>query len=157
MCKPCLLVIYDPSCYSSLDIFNRIDASGNEWVLATGVHVLDVYGVRARSVNFSSSSGSAPRQCGKTLMWWWWWWWWWFLLFLACEALQRMLTNFLAVLFLSFFFEVEISLHTLIPLFMPGSVHSGSESWDNCGQMFPDKLRVRSFPDRFPHYACTVA
>ena len=35
---------------------------------------------------------------------------------------------------------MEISLHTLIPLFMPGSVYSGSASWDDRGQVFPDKL-----------------
>ena len=50
---------------------------------------------------------------------------------------------------LFFFFEVEISSRTLIPLFMPGSVHSGSASWDNHGQMFPDKLHESSFPNRF--------
>ena len=55
------------------------------------------------------------------------------------------------------FFEVEISSCTLIPLFMPGSVHSGSPSWDDCGRMFPDKLRVSSFPDRLLHYAWTAA
>ena len=32
-----------------------------------------------------------------------------------------------------FSFEMEISLHTLIPLFIPGSVHSGSASWDDYG------------------------
>ena len=37
------------------------------------------------------------------------------------------------------FFEVEISSHTLISLFRPGSVHSGSASWDDRGRMFPDK------------------
>ena len=36
---------------------------------------------------------------------------------------------------------------------MPGSVHSGSANWDNYGRMFPDKLCVSSFPDRFPRYA----
>ena len=55
-----------------------------------------------------------------------------------------------------FFFWVEISSRTLVPLFMTGSVHCGSASWDDCGRMFPDKLRVSSFPDRFPHYACTT-
>ena len=50
------------------------------------------------------------------------------------------------------FFKVVISSRTLIPLFKPGSVHSGSASCDDCGRMFPDKLRVSSFPDRFPHY-----
>ena len=58
--------------------------------------------------------------------------------------------------FLFFFFKVEISLRTLIPLFMPGSVHGGSVSWDNCGWMFPDKLLVSSFLDRLPHCARTA-
>ena len=44
-----------------------------------------------------------------------------------------------------FFLIVEISSRTLISLFMPGSVHSGSVSWDHCGRMFPDKLHVSSF------------
>ena len=56
-----------------------------------------------------------------------------------------------------FFLIVEISLHTVIPLFRPGSVHSGSMSWDDCVWVFPDKLRVNSFPDRFPHYAWLAA
>ena len=51
----------------------------------------------------------------------------------------------------------EISSRTLIPLFLPGLVHSGFASWDDCGQMFPDKLRVSWFPDRFLHYAWTAA
>ena len=52
---------------------------------------------------------------------------------------------------LRFFFlsQVEISSHKLISLFRPGSVHSGSASWDDCDQVFPDELRVSSFPDRF--------
>ena len=57
--------------------------------------------------------------------------------------------------FLSFPLGVEISLRTLIPRFMPGSVHSGSASRDDCGRMFPDKLRVSSLPDMFLHYAWT--
>ena len=57
--------------------------------------------------------------------------------------------HFPPVLF--FFFEVEISLLTLIPLFMPGSVHSGSASWADCGWVTSDKLCVSSFPDRFLH------
>ena len=36
-----------------------------------------------------------------------------------------------------FFFKVEISSGTLIPLFTPGSVHSGSASWDDCDRVFP--------------------
>ena len=56
-----------------------------------------------------------------------------------------------------FFFKVEISSRTLIPLFRPGSVHSGSASRDDCDRVFPDELRVSSFPDRFPHNAWTAA
>ena len=56
-----------------------------------------------------------------------------------------------------FFFKVEISLRTLIPLFKPGLVHSGSVRWDDCDQVFPDELRVCSFLDRFQNYAWIVA
>ena len=56
-----------------------------------------------------------------------------------------------------FFFKVEISWRTVIPLFMPGSVHRGWTSWDDCGRLFPDKLRVSSFLDRLPHHAWTAA
>ena len=44
-----------------------------------------------------------------------------------------------------FFFRVEVSSRTPVPLFRPGSVHSSSASWDDCGREFSDKLRVRSF------------
>ena len=59
----------------------------------------------------------------------------------------------------AFFFSVEISWRTLIPLCRPESVHSGSASWDDCGRQLPDELFVSSFSDRFPHvgsrmYAC---
>ena len=40
-----------------------------------------------------------------------------------------------------FFFEVEISLRTLISL-MPGSVHCGSASRGDCGRMSHDKSCV---------------
>ena len=45
-----------------------------------------------------------------------------------------------------FFFKAEVSYRSLIPLLLPGSVHSGAASSDDCGRMFPDKLRVSSFP-----------
>ena len=61
----------------------------------------------------------------------------------------------LSVLF--FFSFMEISSSTPIPLYRPGSVHSGLASWDNCGWMFPVELYVSSFPDRFPHCARTTA
>ena len=49
---------------------------------------------------------------------------------------------------LHFFFSLflEISLHAPVPLFRLGSVHSGSASWNNCGQVFPNELHVGSFP-----------
>ena len=53
-----------------------------------------------------------------------------------------------------FFFQVEIRSRSLLPLSMQRSVHSGSASWDDCGRVFHDELRVSSFPDWFPHYSC---
>ena len=61
------------------------------------------------------------------------------------------------VFFVVVCFEVEISLHTPIPLFTLGAVHSGSASWDDSSRMCLDMLHVSSFPDRFPHYASTAA
>ena len=55
-----------------------------------------------------------------------------------------------ALLFLKWFFEVEISMRKLIPLFRPGSVHGGSASWDGCNRAFPDELHVISFPGKTP-------
>ena len=75
--------------------------------------------------------------------------------FLAYEDFGRMFGNSFPAC--TFFFKVEICLCTLIPLFRPESVHSGSASWDDCNQAFPDELHVSSFPDRFPNYACTAA
>ena len=76
--------------------------------------------------------------------------------FLACEDFGRRFDyQFPACDFVRF--KVEISSCTLIPLFRPGSAHSGSASWDDCDRVFPDELRVISFPDRFPHYAWTAA
>ena len=43
-------------------------------------------------------------------------------------------------------FPVEVSSSAVMPLFTPGSVHSGSASWHDCGRMFPYELRVSSFP-----------
>ena len=63
---------------------------------------------------------------------------------------QPALVFVLLLFFVVVFFEVEISSCTLIPLFMPGSVHSGSASWNNCGRIFPNKLPVSSFLDKVP-------
>ena len=80
--------------------------------------------------------------------------------FLACENFGRMSDHSFSAcaFFFSFFFcEVEISSRTPIPLFMPGSVHSGSASCGDCDRIFPNKLRVSSFPNRFLHCALTTA
>ena len=83
---------------------------------------------------------------------WWWWWCWW--LFPRLRGFWQNVRPLIPCLrFYFWFLEVEISSPALIPLFMPGSVHSGSASWDDWGRMFPDKFRVSSFPDRFPQYA----
>ena len=77
--------------------------------------------------------------------------------FLTCTDFRRMFNNsFSAYTFFVCFFKVEISWRKLIPLFRPGSVHSGSASWDDCDWVCPDELRVSSFPDRFPHSAWTA-
>ena len=79
-------------------------------------------------------------------------------LFLACKDFGRMFSHsFPACALLFFFVVVEISSRTLISLLRPGSVHSGSVSWDDCGRVFPDELRVSSFSDMFPYHARTVA
>ena len=56
----------------------------------------------------------------------------------------------------SSFFKVEIRLHTLIPLFRPGSVHSGSASGDDHGWVLRNDLPVSSFTDKFQHFAWSV-
>ena len=45
-----------------------------------------------------------------------------------------------------FWFKVEISSRTLIPLSRPASVNSGPMSWDDCGWVFPDEKSVSSCP-----------
>ena len=82
-----------------------------------------------------------------------WWWWWPFPHF---QGFWENVWPFTPCLRF-FFFLLEISSCTLIPLFTPALAHSGSESWGNCGQVVPDDLRVSSFPDRFPYSAWTAA
>ena len=45
-----------------------------------------------------------------------------------------------------FFFQVEVSSRMSLSLFRLGSAHSDSASWDDCSWIFPDELRVSSFP-----------
>ena len=61
------------------------------------------------------------------------------------ENVRQFILRLRCFFFFSFFFKVEISLRTLIPLFTPGLVHSCLASWDDCGRMFPDKLRLARF------------
>ena len=70
---------------------------------------------------------------------------------LACENFLENVRQFIPCLRFTylFIFEVGISSLTLTSLFRPESVH--------CGRMFPDKLRVSLFPDRFPQYARSAA
>ena len=75
---------------------------------------------------------------------------------LVCEDLGRMFDNLFPA-YAFFFFKVEISSRTLIPILRPGSVHSGSASRGDCDWVFPDDLRLSYFPDRFPHSAWTGA
>ena len=63
--------------------------------------------------------------------------------FLACEDFGRIFDHsFPACAFVVVVVVVvvlmEISSHTLIPLFTPGSGYSGSASGDDCGRLFPD-------------------
>ena len=74
----------------------------------------------------------------------------------ACDV-ALLPTRFIPCLRFKKKIEVEINSCTLIPLFMLGSVHSDSASWDDCGRLFPDTLRVCSFLDRLPHYAWKAA
>ena len=51
---------------------------------------------------------------------------------------------------LIFFFLMEISLRTPVPLFKPGLVDDGLDSWVNYGWAFPDKCFLwAGFPDSF--------
>ena len=83
----------------------------------------------------------------------------WSIVVVAFCSLVRMLGEWLTIQSSPalFFFKVEISSCTLIPLFRSGSSHNGSASWDNSGRVFPDELCVSSFPFRFPHYAWPAA
>ena len=82
--------------------------------------------------------------------------------FLACEKFWECstlhsppaLSFSFSLFFFFFFFWLEISLSTLIPLFRPGSVHSGSASWDDFRWVFSVELGVSFFPDRLPLYLC---
>ena len=68
-----------------------------------------------------------------------WWWWLFHRLRGFWENVRPLILRlrFSFLLLRLFFFKVEISSRKLISLFVPGSVHSGSASRDDCGRMFP--------------------
>ena len=51
----------------------------------------------------------------------------------ACEDFGDMFDHSPPAFFLYLYLEVEITSRTLISLFVPGSIHSGSSSRDDCG------------------------
>ena len=77
--------------------------------------------------------------------------------FFACEDFGSMFDDSFPACAFFFFFLVEITSRTLVPLFRPRSVHSGSARWDDCDRVVPHELHVSSLPDRFPHYSWTTA
>ena len=68
----------------------------------------------------------------------------WCSFFLACED-SRGKFDAKSVRGRLFFFLMEVSSRTTIPLFGPGLVHSGSVSLENSGRTFPDELHACSF------------
>ena len=104
--------------------------------------------------NVSVRSGCAIRRFMKS-----------FFLFLACGDFGRMFDNsFSACAFFVFcfclfvcFFEVKISSRTLIPLFCQDQSTVAQRTETTVTEIFPDELRVSSFPGWFPHYARTAA
>ena len=69
--------------------------------------------------------------------------------FLTCKdlggTLKKTFPAYTSFFFLLFFYLRSACVHQF-SLFRPESVRSGSASWDDCGQAFPDKLGVRLFP-----------
>ena len=53
-----------------------------------------------------------------------------------------------------FFWSGHQRAHTNFTL--GGDQSTVAQQWDECGWMFPDKLHVSLFPNRFSHYAWTV-
>ena len=89
----------------------------------------------------------------KSQLWWWW-------LFPCLQEFWENVLPFLPRLgfILFYFFKWRLDRALYFHSFMPGSVHSGSVSGDECGWVFPDVFfGMTLFPDRFPHYAWTAA
>ena len=67
--------------------------------------------------------------------------------FLVCKDLGERFT-FSACAFY-FIFKWRVA-HAHLFHSRPGSVYSGSASWDGCDRVFPDECRMSSFPDKIP-------
>ena len=65
---------------------------------------------------------------------------------LACEDFGRIFNHSFPACAFKFFFLVEMNSRTLIPLFTPGSIHSGSASRDDCGRVFREALSTKPHP-----------
>ena len=76
-------------------------------------------------------------------------WWWLFPCMLGLGG-KLWINAGLYPFFVWFFFLMEISLRTPVPLFKPGLVDDGLDSWVNYGWAFPDKCFLwAGFPDSF--------
>ena len=69
--------------------------------------------------------------------------------FAACTFIHLSISFFL---YLSLFFEMGISSRALFPLFRPGSIHSGSTTWDDCDRHcpIPDKKQNKTKQNKPP-------
>ena len=68
--------------------------------------------------------------------------------FLACENYGGRLDESIPCMCFSFFQWRSAHMHQLYS--RPGSIHSGSENWNNCGRAFPDELCMSLFSWWFP-------
>ena len=92
---------------------------------------------------FASSWTCRPCVIDSNISFNWWWLWWRF----SCKNFRRRSDESVSTCsFFFFFFKAQVSSRIPILLVRPGSVHSGSVNWDDCGQAFTDDLCVRSYP-----------
>ena len=109
-----------------------------------------LWGLTHLNVNKGGAKFLSPGEEKYLLLWWW------LGLFPRLRGLgggekrERIFDHSFPACAFFFFFWSEISSRTLIPHFIPGSVHSGSARWDDRGRISPDKLRVSSFPAGSP-------
>ena len=102
-------------------------------------------------INIDSVATPSPEIDIRIFAHWCWWQW----LFARLRGVWENVQLFIPRL--QFFsFPLETSWHTPIPLICQNQ-STVAQRAEMTGRIFPDKLRVSSFPYRFPHYAWTVA